>query len=87
METVGGRLRRIDVGGWQGKAFDAFQWRFSEEPPKWLRAGDAMNATADALVSHADTLRWAQGQAGYAIQLWRMSLRAARSSMRLSVCI
>lgn len=68
---IGDGLKRLDTGGWTGKAADAFHARFHDEPQRWLDAGDAFHSAATAINSYADTLDWAQGQAGQAIQLWQ----------------
>jgi hypothetical protein len=71
MLQIGDGLKRLDTGGWTGKAADAFHARFHDEPQRWLDAGDAFHSAATAINSYADTLDWAQGQAGQAIQLWQ----------------
>ncbi|SFT06259.1 putative T7SS-secreted protein [Saccharopolyspora flava] len=68
--AVGAELKRVDVVGWTGQASAAFMDAFSQEPPKWLKVCDLLDSSADALVEHASTLRWAQGQAAEAVALW-----------------
>ncbi|WP_181775433.1 putative T7SS-secreted protein [Amycolatopsis pittospori] len=67
---VGDGLRRIDTGSWTGPAAKKFHDKFSYEPPKWLSASDSFVAVAEGLSAYAQTLRWAQGQAGDAIRMW-----------------
>lgn len=67
---VGDGLRRIDTGSWTGPAATKFHDKFSYEPPKWLAASDSFDAVAEGLTGYAQTLRWAQGQAGDAVRLW-----------------
>jgi Putative T7SS secretion signal domain len=69
-ETVGGSLSRVDVGTWSGAAANGFLDRFSYEPPRWTRAGDALTSSAGTLTGYADTLRWAQSEAAEAVRLW-----------------
>lgn len=69
-ETVGNGLGKIDVVSWAGQAAEGFRTTFAEEPPRWRKATDALNSTASTLTGFADTLRWAQSQAGEAIELW-----------------
>jgi hypothetical protein len=71
MRQIGDGLKRLDTGGWTGKAADAFHRRFQDEPQRWLDAGDAFHAAAPAINSYANTLEWAQDQAGEAIRLWQ----------------
>lgn len=70
MEDAANGLKRIDSGAWVGTAGEAFRDQFSYEPNRWYQASDAFGTTAKALSSYAETLRWAQGQAGEAIRLW-----------------
>lgn len=70
MDGAGTGLKKIDSGAWKGTAGDAFRARFSFEPPRWLDAADAFEATATALFGYAATLRWAQAQAAEAISVW-----------------
>lgn len=71
-------LRAIDTGSWQGAAARAFHEKFSYEPGKWLTAADCLDAGANALDNYADTLRWAQRQAGEAIHQWNRAERATQ---------
>lgn len=71
MRQIGDGLKRLDTGGWTGKAADAFHRRFQDEPQRWLDAGDAFHAAATAINSYANTLEWAQGQADEALRLWQ----------------
>jgi len=66
LESVGSSLEKIDFGGWMGQAADAFREKFAEEPPKWLKTCDLLDATAKTLTGYADTLRWAQSEASAA---------------------
>lgn len=71
LREAGAGLARIDTGaGWSGAAADAFRDVFHGQPGKWLQAGDAFHAAADALDDYAATLTWAQGQAANAITTW-----------------
>src|SRR5699024_7801148 len=77
---AGEGLRAIDTGSWTGPAARAFHDKFSYEPAKWLKAGDALDAAAVALDGYADTLRWAQRQAAEAIRLWDQGEAATRKA-------
>ena len=69
LEQVGGDLRRIDTfDAWSGKAGEAFSEKFTPHPAQWLTAADSHQAAASAVSRYADTLTWAQGQAGSAAQ-------------------
>jgi hypothetical protein len=70
VEQVGQNLRTIDVGDWRGDAGTRFAEVWAAEPPKWLKVADAVGLAATALSGYAGILRWAQGQAAAAIELW-----------------
>ena len=70
VEQVGDGLVDIDSGGWQGTAADEFREKFSYEPNKWYAAADCLATAADLLNTYAQTLQWAQDQAGEAIRKW-----------------
>ena len=71
LHKAGAGLQRIDTTkGWKGEAADQFRKVFHGQPAKWLKAGDAFHAAADALDSYASTLTWARQQAADAISLW-----------------
>ncbi|MDT7746347.1 MAG: hypothetical protein QOD96_9 [Pseudonocardiales bacterium] len=75
-EQVGHGLKRVDVGNWAGAAGTGFADTWSKEPPKWLKVADSIGATTSAMTTYAGTLRWAQDQAGGAIQLWNQGAAA-----------
>ncbi|WP_328780662.1 ADP-ribosyltransferase [Streptomyces canus] len=70
-ESVGQALKKLDPGHWTGTAAESFRESFTTHPKKWLTAADACTAAAQALASYADTVSWARGQAGEAIEKWR----------------
>jgi len=76
-DQVGRGLKRVDVGGWQGAAGQGFAAAFSREPVKWVKLADSIDMVTGAMTSYAQTLRWAQGQAGGAVQLWERGVRAS----------
>jgi hypothetical protein len=72
LHEAGAGLGRIDTtAGWSGAAADAFHNVFHGQPGKWVQAGDAFHAAANALDSYACVLTWAQGKAADAISMWR----------------
>ncbi|MDQ0378292.1 putative T7SS-secreted protein [Amycolatopsis thermophila] len=75
-EGVGAKLSGFGVPGWLGAASDAFGELVDRLPPQWLRAADSLTDAASGLSHYADTLRWAQHQAGEAIELWNDGQRA-----------
>lgn len=77
---TGEGLKRIDTGTWRGPAADAFHDKFSYEPVKWLQAGDSLDTGAVVLEAYAETLRWAQGQAGEAIRQWEQGQNATAAA-------
>jgi uncharacterized protein YukE len=76
VDQVGQGLKRVDVGGWQGAAGQGFAAAFGREPVKWLKLADSIDMVTGAMTSYAQTLRWAQGQAGEAARLWELGARA-----------
>ena len=81
LHDAGAGLQRIDTSdGWSGQAADAFRGVFHGQPSKWLQAGDCFHATAQALTSYVETLTWAQGQAGQAIQQWDQAQAATSAA-------
>jgi hypothetical protein len=77
---AGDGLRRIDTGSWTGTAAQRFHEKFTYEPGRWFTAADAMQAAAGALDDYVRTLRWAQGQAADAIQLWEKGEEQTRQA-------
>ncbi len=49
--------------------------------PKWLHAADACHAAGKALESYADTVKWAQGQAQQAIDLYKRGKKASEQAV------
>jgi hypothetical protein len=85
-EQVGQGLRRVDVGRWKGAAGGGFAAAWANEPVKWLKVADTISATTSALTGYAGTLRWAQEQAGGAVQLWNQgAAETARAFARYQV--
>jgi hypothetical protein len=78
--NTGEGLKRIDTGAWRGPAANAFHDKFSYEPVKWLQAGDSLDTGAAVLETYAETLRWAQGKAGEAIQQWEQGQNATAAA-------
>lgn len=78
LEATGNDLGNVQIDGWFGEASNSFWDRFTSEPPRWLTGADAMTAAAEALTSHADTLRWAQDEAEEAIRLWEEGAAATK---------
>lgn len=70
-EKVGQGMRKVDSSRWKGMGGDSFREKFGVHPTKWLHAADACENAAAALEAYADTVKWAQGQAYEAIDLYR----------------
>ncbi|MEU3724329.1 putative T7SS-secreted protein [Streptomyces sp. NPDC031705] len=75
-DRVGQGMKALDAGSWKGAAADAFREAFAVHPTKWLHAADACQKAGDALTRYADTVEWAQKQAGQAVELYRKALKA-----------
>ncbi|NIH77736.1 putative T7SS-secreted protein [Amycolatopsis viridis] len=75
-DGMGSKLSGFRVPGWQGAASNAFGELIQWLPPQWLKASDSLSTVADGLSAYADTLHWAQRQAGEAIATWDEGKRA-----------
>ncbi|GGT88591.1 MULTISPECIES: putative T7SS-secreted protein [Streptomyces] len=75
-EKVGQGMRKVDSSRWKGVGGDAFREKFGVHPTKWLHAADACEGAAAALEAYAHTVKWAQGMAYDAIDLYRQGKRA-----------
>ncbi|MDT9688605.1 ADP-ribosyltransferase [Streptomyces sp. P9(2023)] len=79
-EKVGQGMRKVDSSRWKGVGGDSFREKFGVHPTKWLHAADACETAAAALEAYADTVRWAQGQAHDAIDLYRKGKQASEQA-------
>ncbi|MFD7322198.1 putative T7SS-secreted protein [Streptomyces sp. NPDC059875] len=79
-EKVGQGMRKVDSSNWKGMGGDSFREKFGVHPTKWLHAADACENAAAALEAYADTVKWAQGQANEAIDLYRKGMQAAEKA-------
>ncbi|CAG6397843.1 DUF6531 domain-containing protein [Streptomyces cocklensis] len=70
-ETGHTGLAHLDPGDWDGLGAEAFRARFKTQPPKWAHAATACHDAASALLTYADTVDWALGQAREAVRLWK----------------
>ncbi|MCS0639350.1 DUF6531 domain-containing protein [Streptomyces sp. LP05-1] len=77
---VGDGMRKLDSSSWQGEAGDTFRAKFAVHPVKWAQAADACEKAAGALEAYADTVTWAQEQAGQAVELYRKGKRASEDA-------
>ncbi|WXJ98232.1 NucA/NucB deoxyribonuclease domain-containing protein [Saccharopolyspora sp. ID03-671] len=73
---IGEGFKRLDAGGWEGEAGDAFRQRFEQEPLRWIKAGDAFHDSARALSDFVGVLEWAQAQACEAVEEYEAGQRA-----------
>ena len=70
-ERTGQSLRKMDAHDWRGEAADRFREKISTHPKRWLKAVDAFEEAASAMVSYAETVAWARGQAKEAIAKYK----------------
>ncbi|GAA4661557.1 putative T7SS-secreted protein [Amycolatopsis dongchuanensis] len=77
---AGEGLLAIDTGAWEGPAAQTFRDKFSYESAKWFNAADSLSGAANVLAEYADTLRWAQGQAIEAVDLWNQGQAATQQA-------
>ncbi|QIK08343.1 type IV secretion protein Rhs [Streptomyces sp. ID38640] len=81
-DRVADGMRKLGSGQhWSGKAADAFREKFDMHPKQWMHAADACDDASKALKSYAETVSWAQGKAGDAIDKYRKALEATRRSV------
>uniref|UniRef100_UPI0005BE18B6 putative T7SS-secreted protein n=1 Tax=Streptomyces sp. NRRL WC-3725 TaxID=1463933 RepID=UPI0005BE18B6 len=72
---------KVDSSGWKGEGGDAFREKFGVHPAKWAQAAEACNTAAGALESYADTVKWAQGQAKEAVELYKKGVKASKDAV------
>ncbi|WP_079178362.1 putative T7SS-secreted protein [Streptomyces mangrovisoli] len=77
---VSSGLKKVDSTGWQGEGGDAFRKKFGVHPAKWGQASQACDTAAGALESYADTVKWAQGQAEEAVELYTKGVKASKDA-------
>ncbi|MFV0133929.1 putative T7SS-secreted protein [Streptomyces sp. HMX87] len=80
-DKVGDGMRKLDSSSWKGKAADTFRKKFAMHPTKWRHAADACDKAAKALESYADTVKWAQGQAREAVELYTKGRKASKEAV------
>ncbi|MEU3658283.1 putative T7SS-secreted protein [Streptomyces sp. NPDC032940] len=80
-DKVGDGMRKLDSSQWKGEAADTFRKNFAMHPTKWLHAADACDKAAKALESYADTVKWAQGQAKEAVELYEKGQKASKEAV------
>ncbi|MFG2111480.1 putative T7SS-secreted protein [Streptomyces sp. NPDC048718] len=79
-DKVSAGLKKIDSTGWQGEGGDAFRKAFGVHPAKWVHAAEACDTAAGALTAYASTVKWAQGQAKEAVELYKKGVRASKDA-------
>lgn len=77
---VSDSLAAVTTGGWSGRAADRFADRFEVEPVRWAQASEGFVTAAAALEQYAQTLSWAQEQAGWARDEWERGEQATVSA-------
>ncbi|MER5304787.1 putative T7SS-secreted protein [Streptomyces lasiicapitis] len=80
-DKVGGGMRSLDSSHWRGEAANTFREKFAVHPTKWLHAADACEQAGKALSTYADTVKWAQGQAQDAVDLYKKGKRASETAV------
>ncbi|MEU0344596.1 putative T7SS-secreted protein [Streptomyces bobili] len=76
-DKVGTGMKKVDSSGWKGEGGSAFREKFGVHPTKWLHAADACETAAGALDAYAETVKWAQGQAKEAVELYKQGKKAS----------
>ncbi|MFG2502559.1 putative T7SS-secreted protein [Streptomyces sp. NPDC048441] len=80
-DKVGRGMRRLDSSHWRGEAANTFREKFAVHPTKWLHAADACDHAGQALDRYADAVKWAQGQAQDAIDLYKKGKSASDTAV------
>ncbi|HEV7627213.1 MAG TPA: DUF6531 domain-containing protein, partial [Streptomyces sp.] len=80
-ERMGSGMRGLDSGSWRGEAGDAFREKFAPQPKFWIKAADACEDAAKALVTFASTVQWAQDQAREAIAAYRKAKNTSEKAV------
>ncbi|QUQ70353.1 putative T7SS-secreted protein [Kutzneria sp. CA-103260] len=78
-ETARG-FSEIDVQHWTGDAADAFRAKFQDSPKQWVAAADAFELAGDAFVAYGGVVKWAQGQAKQAIDLFEHARQTSQQA-------
>jgi YD repeat-containing protein len=73
-------LSGIDTEHWTGQAAAAFRARYAPQPDRWQDASSACGRAAGALLSYAQTVEWAQGQARQAIEVYQQGQQATATA-------
>ncbi|MGX1675216.1 putative T7SS-secreted protein [Streptomyces sp. NPDC055400] len=74
-------MKKVDSSGWAGEGGDAFRKKFGVHPTKWAQASDACDKAAGALDAYADTVKWAQGKAKEAVELYKKGQKASKDAV------
>jgi hypothetical protein len=80
LESVGDVLKRIDDGGWKGKAAEAFRACIDVQPKRWLDAADAFEKARTAIVAYAEALAVAKREAQEAVELWKQGVALSKQA-------
>ncbi|MEV6697175.1 putative T7SS-secreted protein [Streptomyces sp. NPDC051453] len=80
-DKVGDGMRTLDSSHWKGEAASTFRKKFAMHPSKWLHAADACDKASKALDTYADTVKWAQGEAQDAIDLYKKGKAASEKAV------
>ncbi|SCF75484.1 hypothetical protein GA0115255_105283 [Streptomyces sp. Ncost-T6T-2b] len=80
-DQVSSGMRKVDSSGWAGEGGDAFRKKFGVHPAKWAQAADACEKAAGALDTYADTVKWAQGKAKDAVELYKKGKKASEDAV------
>ncbi|WP_098899350.1 putative T7SS-secreted protein [Streptomyces sp. st77] len=80
-DQVSSGMRKVDSSGWAGEGGDAFRKKFGVHPAKWAQAADACEKASGALDTYADTVKWAQGKAKDAVELYKKGKKASEDAV------
>ncbi|MFG2813955.1 putative T7SS-secreted protein [Streptomyces sp. NPDC048410] len=80
-DRVDSGMRKVDSSRWVGEGGDAFREKFGVHPAKWAHAADACEKAGGALDAYADTVKWAQGKAKEAVELYKKGKKASEDAV------
>ncbi|MFD3327405.1 putative T7SS-secreted protein [Streptomyces sp. NPDC058701] len=79
-DVTGQGLKGLDHDGVQGASAEAFRSTIQKQPPRWFSAADAFETAAGALNLLAETVEWAQGRAGEALDEYKSAVKISAAA-------
>ena len=77
---TGRAMSQLDTTHWTGAAADGFRSVYEPHKKQWSDAQDSCTKAAATLDAYAQTVKWAQDQAGKAIKLYQQGQQATQQA-------